>query len=53
MDGPGRIIYAVMILAMIVPAYLALRGDHKKETKNLIIWVIAFAILALGWQAFH
>ena len=42
-----------MLLMLIIPAYLHLRGNPRKEIKNALIWAIILAILGLGWTVFH
>ena len=51
--GLAKLITAAMVMLLLVPAYMALRRDRKTETRNLLIWAIILAVLALGWHAFH
>ncbi len=47
---PSTLIYKLILLAGIVSAYLALRGNPKKEFKFALVWVVIITVLMLGYS---
>ncbi len=49
----GAVLYKIALLALIIPAYLLLRQNPRREVKNALVWAIILAILVVGWSLFH
>jgi hypothetical protein len=49
----SSIVYKLLLLALIVAAYLRLRGQPKKELKFALVWLLILLVLLLGYSLLH
>ncbi len=47
------LIYKLILLVAIISAYLALRGNPKKELRFALVWLMILAVLMLGYSLFR